>query len=123
MTRLVLGLTLVLVVLAASGWQNVSPSVTAAQAAQLDELMMDLNISPLDAVAPPPLTVTTVEGGGRVRLADIKDRAVLIEEDGKREPHLLRPRGDRRRRLLDAHRQHHEPLILQLPLHLRDGRG
>ena len=78
MTRLVLGLTLVLAALAATGWQNVTPSVTAAQAAQLDELMMDLNISPLDAVAPPPLTVTTVEGGGRVRLADIKDRAVLI---------------------------------------------
>ena len=74
--RLILGLTLV--ALAAVAWQTVTPPATVAQAAHLDELMMDLNIAPLDAVPAPALTVTTVEGGGRVRLADMKDRAVLI---------------------------------------------
>jgi hypothetical protein len=74
--RLVLGLALV--ALAAVTWQTVPPPATVAQAAQLDELMMDLNIAPLDPIPAPALTVTTVEGGGRVRLADMKDRAVLI---------------------------------------------
>ena len=77
MTRgLLLGFTLV--VLAAVTWQTVPPPATVAQAGQLDELMMDLNIAPIDAIPAPGLTVTTLEGGGRVRLADVKDRAVLI---------------------------------------------
>jgi len=47
-----------------------------AAARPLDDLMMDLNIAPLDAQAP-PFTVTTLDGG-RVTLADVKGRAVLV---------------------------------------------
>ena len=44
----------------------------------LDDLMMDLNIAPLDPQAPPALSVTALEGGGRLTLADLKGRAVLV---------------------------------------------
>ena len=50
----------------------------AAEPKQLDDLMMDLNIAPLEPVAAPALVVSTVEGGGRVSLAEMKGRAVLI---------------------------------------------
>lgn len=78
-------LALALVVLVAGGWWTVSPPLmTSALTAdtgdpkRLDELMMDLNIAPLEPVAAPALTVTTLEGGGRVSLADVKGRAVLV---------------------------------------------
>ena len=63
-------LSLVLLVLLLHG-----ASVAAPRA--LDDLMMDLNIAPLDPQAPPALTVTTLDGG-RVTLADLKGRAVLV---------------------------------------------
>jgi hypothetical protein len=52
-------------------------SVAPAQPRALDDLMMDLNIAPLDAVAPAALTVTTLDGA-RVTLADVKGQAVLV---------------------------------------------
>jgi cytochrome oxidase Cu insertion factor (SCO1/SenC/PrrC family) len=55
----------------------VSPIAPAAQAKALDDLMMDLNIAPLEAQAPPPFTVTTLDGD-RLTLADVKGRAVLV---------------------------------------------
>jgi cytochrome oxidase Cu insertion factor (SCO1/SenC/PrrC family) len=51
--------------------------VASAQAKRLDDLMMDVNIAPLDPQAPPPLSVTTLEGV-RVSLADIKKQPVLV---------------------------------------------
>jgi cytochrome oxidase Cu insertion factor (SCO1/SenC/PrrC family) len=49
---------------------------TAAPAA-VDDLMMDMRITPIDAQAPPPLTVTTLDGG-RVTLADMRGHVVLV---------------------------------------------
>jgi hypothetical protein len=78
-------LLLALAAVALVAWPTVSRApVTPALAApardlaQLDALMMDLNIAPLDPVAAPALTVTTLEGGGRVSLTDVKGRAVLV---------------------------------------------
>jgi hypothetical protein len=87
MTRpLVLALALVaLGALTAAGGQpapatSMRPAVlaNAGDAGTLDALMTDLRIAPLEPVAPPALTVTTLEGGGRVSLADLKGRAVLV---------------------------------------------
>jgi cytochrome oxidase Cu insertion factor (SCO1/SenC/PrrC family) len=47
-----------------------------AQGKALDDLMMDLAIAPLDAQAA-PLTVKTMDGG-RLTLADLKGRALLV---------------------------------------------
>jgi cytochrome oxidase Cu insertion factor (SCO1/SenC/PrrC family) len=55
----------------------VAPAAPAAQAKGLDDLMMDLNIAPLDAQAPPAFSVTTLEGR-RVALADVKGKAALV---------------------------------------------
>jgi len=81
MTRRLL-LALALVALAAAGWPIVSPpSVTVARAAEtprLDELMMDLDIAPLDAIDAPPLAVTALDGGSRVTLDDVKGHAALV---------------------------------------------
>jgi cytochrome oxidase Cu insertion factor (SCO1/SenC/PrrC family) len=51
--------------------------VVGAQAKSLDDLMMDLNIVPLEPQAPPAFTVTTLDGD-RLTLADVKGRAVLV---------------------------------------------
>lgn len=52
-------------------------SAPQAQGRSLDDLMMDLNIAPLEPHAPPAFTVTTLEGG-RVTLGDVKGHAVLV---------------------------------------------
>ncbi|MBM4438862.1 MAG: hypothetical protein FJ027_00460 [Candidatus Rokubacteria bacterium] len=51
--------------------------VATAQPKALDELMMDLNIAPLEPMPAPPLNVTTVEGV-RISLGEIRDQAVLV---------------------------------------------
>jgi cytochrome oxidase Cu insertion factor (SCO1/SenC/PrrC family) len=43
----------------------------------LDDLMMDMQIAPLDPQAPPPLSVTTLDGA-RVSLADLRGNVVLL---------------------------------------------
>jgi cytochrome oxidase Cu insertion factor (SCO1/SenC/PrrC family) len=53
------------------------PVRPAAQAKALDDLMIDLNITPLEGRAPPAFTVTTLDGD-RLTLADVKGRAVLV---------------------------------------------
>jgi cytochrome oxidase Cu insertion factor (SCO1/SenC/PrrC family) len=53
------------------------PTGPSAQSKGLDDLMMDLNIAPLDAQAPPAFSVTTLEGR-RVALADVKGQAALV---------------------------------------------
>jgi cytochrome oxidase Cu insertion factor (SCO1/SenC/PrrC family) len=53
------------------------PTGPSAQSKGLDDLMMDLNIVPLDAQAPPAFSVTTLEGR-RVALADVKGKAALV---------------------------------------------
>ena len=75
MTRLLLVVVALAVVMAPAA---LSARATGAEPKQLDDLMMDLNIAPLEPVAAPALVVSTVEGGGRVRLADMKGRAVLV---------------------------------------------
>jgi hypothetical protein len=49
-----------------------------AQKPGLDDLMMDLNIAPMDPQAPPALSVTRLGTGGRVTLGDLKGSAVLV---------------------------------------------
>ena len=49
---------------------------TAAPAA-LDDFMIDMRVTPLDREAPPPLAVTTLDGG-RVTLADVRGSVVLV---------------------------------------------
>jgi hypothetical protein len=39
--------------------------------------MMDMQVTPLDPQAPPPLSVVTVDGGP-VTLADVRGHAVLV---------------------------------------------
>ena len=55
---------------------SLAASSTAAPRA-LDDLMMDLQVTPLEPQAPPPLSVVTVDGG-RVTLADVRGHAVLV---------------------------------------------
>ena len=54
-----------------------APTAPAAQSKGLDDLMMDLNIAPLDPRLAPPFAVTTLDGR-RVTLADIKGQAALV---------------------------------------------
>ncbi len=63
--------------LAVAGLWLAPASVAPAQAKGLDDLMMDVNIAPLDPQAPPPLSVTTLDGV-RVSLADIKSQPVIV---------------------------------------------
>ena len=72
---LVLGLGLLAVAVGAV-WPAPVPGASA-QAKGLDDLLMDVNIAPLDPQAPPPLSVTTLEGV-RVSLADIKNQPVIV---------------------------------------------
>jgi cytochrome oxidase Cu insertion factor (SCO1/SenC/PrrC family) len=53
------------------------PTGLAARSTVLGDLMMDLNIAPLDPQAPAPFSVTTLDGG-RITLGDVKGRAVLV---------------------------------------------
>jgi hypothetical protein len=53
------------------------PATLARTTGQLDDLMMDLSIAPLEPAAAPALVVTT-EGGSRFSLAEVKGKAVLI---------------------------------------------
>ena len=69
--RLALGIVALAVALAAT-----LPAF-AAQSKNLDDLMMDLNIAPLEPQAPPPFSVATLEGG-QITLGDVKGRAVLV---------------------------------------------
>jgi hypothetical protein len=57
--------------------QTLAPATVPAQSRGLDDLMMDLNIAPMDAQPAPALTVSTLEGG-RLALADLKGQAVLV---------------------------------------------
>ena len=52
-------------------------SIPSASAKPLDDLMMDMNIAPLDPQTPPPFSVTTLDGR-RVTLADVKGQAALV---------------------------------------------
>jgi cytochrome oxidase Cu insertion factor (SCO1/SenC/PrrC family) len=52
-------------------------SASTASRSVVDDLMMDMRITPLDRVAPPPLTVTTLDGA-RVELADAHGHVVLV---------------------------------------------
>ena len=49
----------------------------SAAAPRLDELMAELNVAPIEPQAAPAFSVTTLDGG-RVSLADVKGRAVLV---------------------------------------------
>ena len=76
--RLALGV--VALALAAGALAPSAPGAQSAPSAQgkaLEDLMMDLNVTPLEAQAAPPLTVTTLEGD-RLTLADMKGQAVLL---------------------------------------------
>jgi hypothetical protein len=53
------------------------PGAPRAQGKALDDLMMDLSITPLEPQASPPLTVSTL-AGDRLSLADLKGQAVLL---------------------------------------------
>ena len=52
------------------------PASLAARSA-LDDLMIDMRVTPVEAQAPPPLTVSTLEGR-TVSLADYRGDAVLV---------------------------------------------
>ena len=54
-----------------------TPAAPRAQGKALEDLMMDLSVTPLEAQPAPPLTVTTLEGD-RLSLADMKGQAVLL---------------------------------------------
>ena len=54
-----------------------TPATLPAQSRALDDLMMDLNIAPLEPQVAPPLNVTTLEGG-KLSLTDLKGQAVLV---------------------------------------------
>ena len=73
MTRLPNALRSLVLAIAVLGTTATS---TAAPSA-LDDVMMDMRITPLDREAPPPLAVTTLDGG-RVTLADFRGRVVLV---------------------------------------------
>jgi cytochrome oxidase Cu insertion factor (SCO1/SenC/PrrC family) len=73
--RLALGVA-ALGLLAGALWLGLG-AVPSAQAKVLDDLMMDLNITPVDAQTPAAFTVTTLDGD-RLTLADVKGRAVLV---------------------------------------------
>ena len=51
--------------------------VAVAAGPRVDELMMDMQITPIDAVKAPPLSVTTLDGA-RVTLADMRGHVVLV---------------------------------------------
>jgi cytochrome oxidase Cu insertion factor (SCO1/SenC/PrrC family) len=63
-------LLLVLALLAVAG-------TSGASARPLDDLMMDLNLTPLEPKLPPPLNVTTINGA-RVSLSEIREQPVLV---------------------------------------------
>jgi cytochrome oxidase Cu insertion factor (SCO1/SenC/PrrC family) len=52
-------------------------AASSAAPAALDDLMMDMRVTPFDPHAPPPLEVTTLDGG-RVTLADLRGHVVLV---------------------------------------------
>jgi cytochrome oxidase Cu insertion factor (SCO1/SenC/PrrC family) len=52
-------------------------AASTAALAGLDDLMMDMRVTPFDPHAPPPLAVTTLDGG-RVTLADFRGHIVLV---------------------------------------------
>lgn len=56
---------------------GVTTATAAPQSKNLEDLMMDLHIVPLDPQAPPTLSVVALDGG-RVTLADVKGHAVLV---------------------------------------------
>ena len=53
------------------------PVVTAAGKAALDDQLMDLQLVPLEAQAPPAFTLDAHDGG-RVSLADFRGRPLMI---------------------------------------------
>jgi len=64
-----------LLVLAITTLATAAASVAAPSA--VDDLMMDMRITPLDPQAAPPLAVETLTGA-RVTLADVKGHVVLV---------------------------------------------
>ena len=56
----------------------VTAASSTASPSAVDDLMIDMRITPLDPQAPPPpLTVMTLDGG-RVSLADIRGHVALV---------------------------------------------
>jgi cytochrome oxidase Cu insertion factor (SCO1/SenC/PrrC family) len=53
------------------------PAGSPAQPKILEDRMIDLEVTPLDPAAPPPLDVVTTTGV-RVSLADVKGQAALV---------------------------------------------
>jgi cytochrome oxidase Cu insertion factor (SCO1/SenC/PrrC family) len=56
---------------------TLAPGSLPAQSRPIDDLMMDLNIAPLEPQPAPALAVTTMDGG-RLTLADLKGQVVLV---------------------------------------------
>jgi hypothetical protein len=54
-----------------------APAAPRAQGKALEDLMMDLNVTPLEPQPAPALTVTTLDAD-RLTLADLKGQAVLL---------------------------------------------
>ena len=55
----------------------ISAVASAAGPPTIDDLMLDMQITPVDPQPAPPLTVETLKGG-RVTLADVKGHVVLV---------------------------------------------
>jgi hypothetical protein len=55
----------------------IAPGAPRAQGKALEDLLVDLNITPLEPQAAPALVVTTIEGD-KLSLADMKGQAVLL---------------------------------------------
>jgi hypothetical protein len=66
-----------LVVLAVGVLAVTAPMDGRAQSKVLEDRMIDLNITPIEPLAPPPLDVVTTTGA-RVSLRDVKGQAALV---------------------------------------------
>ena len=55
----------------------IGPAGSPAQPKVLEDRMMDLNVTPTDPLAPPPLQVVSTTGV-RVSLSDVKGQAALV---------------------------------------------
>jgi cytochrome oxidase Cu insertion factor (SCO1/SenC/PrrC family) len=75
MTRLRFLAVLVALVAVLEG--ALAPATLPAQSRPVDDLMMDMNIAPLEPQAAPALTVTTLQGS-RLALSDLKGHVVLV---------------------------------------------
>ena len=67
----------VLVLLAVGALTLTTPMDGRAQPKVLEDRMLDLNITPIEPLAPPPLDVVTTTGA-RVSLREVKGQAALV---------------------------------------------